>query len=103
MGCWVWVGGVGGVWGGGGGGGWGGGALLGVLGGGWVGGVVRPGIGGAANVYDRRHPKLGHPPFDWRRVRPRPRPWAAESETLLAAESQTLLAAGRRGWAGPRR
>jgi len=43
------------------------------------------GIWVATNVYDRRHPKLGHPPFDWRRLRPRPRPWAAESQTLLAA------------------
>jgi hypothetical protein len=48
--------------------------------------VVLTGIWVAANVYDRRHPKLGHPPFDWGRVRPRPRPWAAESPTLLAAE-----------------
>jgi hypothetical protein len=43
------------------------------------------GVWAATNVYDRRHPKLGHPPFDWRRVRPWPRPWAAESQTLLAA------------------
>ena len=27
-----------------------------------------------ANVYDRRHPKLGHPPYDWRRLRPQSRP-----------------------------
>ncbi|MET9462141.1 hypothetical protein ABZY05_45225 [Streptomyces canus] len=36
----------------------------------------------AANVYDRRHPRLGHPPYDWRRLRPRPLPWARESVTL---------------------
>ena len=35
--------------------------------------VALTGIWAATNVYDRRHPKLGHPPFDWRRVRPRPR------------------------------
>jgi hypothetical protein len=38
-----------------------------------------------ANVYDRRHPRLGHPPYDWRRLRPRPLPWAQESVTLRAA------------------
>jgi len=48
--------------------------------------LVLTGTWAATNVYDRRHPKLGHPPFDWRRARPRPRPWAAESQTLLAAE-----------------
>jgi hypothetical protein len=50
--------------------------------------VALTGIWAATNVYDRRHPKLGHPPFDWRRVRPRPRPWAAESQTLLAARER---------------
>ncbi|MFE9181669.1 hypothetical protein ACFYN5_36280 [Streptomyces sp. NPDC007126] len=24
----------------------------------------------AANAYDRRHPRTGHPPYDWRRLRP---------------------------------
>jgi hypothetical protein len=38
----------------------------------------------AANVYDRSHPKLGHPPFDWRHGRPVARPWPAESLTLRA-------------------
>jgi hypothetical protein len=35
-----------------------------------------------ANVYDRGHPKLGHPPYDWRRLRPEPRPWAPQSDSL---------------------
>ena len=39
----------------------------------------------ATNVYDRGHPKLGHPPFDWRHARPYPRPWPTESQTLRAA------------------
>ncbi len=56
-------------------GGWAGKALL----------LALVGIWMATNVYDRRHPKLGHPPFDWRRGRPQPRPWAAESQTLHAA------------------
>ena len=43
------------------------------------------GIWLATNVYDRSHPKLGHPPFDWRHARPLARPWAAESQTLHAA------------------
>ncbi|GAA2133123.1 hypothetical protein GCM10009760_08950 [Kitasatospora kazusensis] len=38
----------------------------------------------ASNVYDRRRPKLGHPPYDWRRLRPRPRPWPPASTTLRA-------------------
>ena len=37
-----------------------------------------------ANVYDRRHPKLGHPPYDWRRLRPQPSPWPAQSASLRA-------------------
>ena len=39
----------------------------------------------AANVYDRRHPRLGHPPYDWRQLRPRPLPWGRESVTLRTA------------------
>ncbi|HXL91727.1 MAG TPA: hypothetical protein VN969_22505 [Streptosporangiaceae bacterium] len=35
-----------------------------------------------ANLYDRRHPKLGHPPYTWRRLRPAPEPWPADSVTL---------------------
>jgi hypothetical protein len=42
----------------------------------------------AANIYDRRHPKLGHPPFDWRRRRPYPQPWPAESPTLQAGSRE---------------
>jgi hypothetical protein len=37
-----------------------------------------------ANIYDRRHPKLGHPPYSWRRLRPVAEPWPSESETLRA-------------------
>ena len=76
LGYWLWTAGIGGLTAPGGAAAWAGKALLVMLTGIWV----------AANVYDRRHPKLGHPPFDWRRVRPQPRPWAAESQTLLAAE-----------------
>ncbi|MDT0463937.1 hypothetical protein [Streptomyces gibsoniae] len=36
------------------------------------------------NGYDRRRPKLGHPPYDWRRLRPFPQPWSASSRTLSA-------------------
>jgi hypothetical protein len=39
-----------------------------------------------ANVYDRRHPKLGHPPYNWRRLRPWPPPWAAQSISLRARQ-----------------
>ncbi|HEY3718385.1 MAG TPA: hypothetical protein VGL39_28000 [Jatrophihabitantaceae bacterium] len=34
--------------------------------------------------YDVRHPKLGHIPYDWLRLRPRPRPWSGDSRTLRA-------------------
>jgi hypothetical protein len=33
-------------------------------------------------VYDIRHPRLGHPPYDWAHVRPDPRPWGQGSSTL---------------------
>jgi hypothetical protein len=75
LGYWLWTAGIGGLSVPGGAAVWAGKALL----------LVLVGIWAATNVYDRRHPKLGHPPFDWRRVRPWPRPWAAESQTLLAA------------------
>ncbi|NRQ31857.1 hypothetical protein HII36_08390 [Nonomuraea sp. NN258] len=35
-----------------------------------------------ANVYDRVHLKLGHPPYEWRRLRPYPAPWEPDSESL---------------------
>ena len=38
----------------------------------------------AANAYDRRHPKLGHPPYDWSRLRPQRQPWPGQSATLRA-------------------
>ncbi|MGH3203955.1 MAG: hypothetical protein ACRDOA_03020 [Streptosporangiaceae bacterium] len=52
--------------------------------------VAKAGIAGcilawlAANVYDRRHPKLGHPPYDWRHLRTYPRPWPPGSVSLRA-------------------
>jgi len=75
LGYWLWTAGIGGLSVTGGAAVWAGKALL----------LALLGVWAATNVYDRRHPKLGHPPFDWRRVRPWPRPWAAESQTLLAA------------------
>jgi hypothetical protein len=84
LGYWLWTAGAGGLSAAGGAADWVRKALLLAIVGTWA----------AANVYDRRHPKLGHPPFDWRRGRPQPRPWAAESQTLLAAGSQTPPAGG---------
>jgi len=46
-----------------------------------VGGVV---LWMLANVYDRRHPKLGHPPYSWRKLRPQPAPWPPTSISLRA-------------------
>lgn len=88
LGYWLWTAGIGGLSAAGGtagAAGWAGKALL----------LALIGIWAATNVYDRRHPKLGHPPFDWRRGRPQPRPWAAESQTLQAAGPQRLPAGGR--------
>jgi hypothetical protein len=86
MGYWLWTAcarvlftaGSGTGWGAGGAAGWAGRALL----------VALVGLWGAANAYDRGHPKLGHPPFDWRHGRPYARPWPAESQTLQAARAQ---------------
>jgi hypothetical protein len=75
MGYWLWTATIGGLSAAGGAAAWAGKVLLVALIGAWA----------ATNVYDRRHPKLGHPPFDWRRARPAERPWAAESQTLQAA------------------
>jgi hypothetical protein len=75
LGYWLWTAGIGGLSAPGGAAVWAGKTLL----------VALTGIWAATNVYDRRHPKLCHPPFDWRHVRPCPGPWAAESQTLLAA------------------
>jgi len=75
MGYWLWTAAIGGLSAPGGAAAWAGKILLVVLTGTWA----------ATNVYDRRHPKLGHPPFDWRRIRPQDRPWPAESRTLQAA------------------
>lgn len=38
---------------------------------------------------DNRHVKLGHPPYDWRRLRPSPAPWSATSTTLRAGTNST--------------
>ncbi|MCM3922916.1 hypothetical protein ND748_14755 [Frankia sp. AiPs1] len=51
----------------------------------------------ALNVHDRRHPKLGHPPYDWFRLAPPAPPWPAASRTLRAhAGRQPAPARGRR-------
>jgi hypothetical protein len=84
LGYWLWTAGMGGLSGTGGTAAWVEKALL----------LALVGIWAATNWYDRGHPRLGHPPFDWRRGRPWPRPWAAESQTLVAAESQTPPAVG---------
>jgi len=39
---------------------------------------------GLTNVYDRRQPKLGHPPYSWRLLRSARKPWLADSVTLRA-------------------
>jgi hypothetical protein len=75
MGYWLWTSCIGGLVTAGGAAGWAKKALL----------VASIAIWAATNVYDRGHPKLGHPPFDWRHGRPCAQPWPAESQTLRAA------------------
>ena len=75
LGYWLWTAGIGGLSVADGAAVWAGKALL----------LALLGVWAATNVYDRRHPKLGHPPYDWRRARPAERPWAAESQTLRAS------------------
>ncbi len=36
-------------------------------------------------VHNTRHPRLGHPPYDWRRLRPVPPPWGTDSATLRSS------------------
>lgn len=40
-----------------------------------------------ANAHDRNHPKLGHPPYDWRTLSPQPQPWPPLSASLRAYQS----------------
>jgi len=36
-------------------------------------------------VHNIRHPRLGHPPYEWARLRPYPPPWGDDSSSLRAA------------------
>jgi hypothetical protein len=44
--------------------------------------VVCLGIWISTLVHDIRHPRLGHPPYDWAHLRPDPLPWGQDSSTL---------------------
>jgi len=44
--------------------------------------TVAVAVWAVANMYDRRHAKLGHPPYCWRRMRTLVQPWPADSTTL---------------------
>jgi hypothetical protein len=48
--------------------------------------VACVGVWVVSNGYDRLRPKLGHPPYDWRRLRPYGQPWPGASVTLRAYE-----------------
>jgi hypothetical protein len=37
-------------------------------------------------LHNFRHPRLGHPPYDWAHLRPYPQPWGNASSTLRAAQ-----------------
>jgi hypothetical protein len=37
-------------------------------------------------VHSIRHPRLGHPPYDWGHLRPVPPPWGDESSTLRSVD-----------------
>ncbi|MCX3059783.1 hypothetical protein [Streptomyces beihaiensis] len=54
------------------------------------------------NGYDRRRPKLGHPPYDWRRLRPVAPPWPPASVTLRAYQhAESGGSGGVRSGGGP--
>jgi hypothetical protein len=40
-----------------------------------------------ANYYDGHHPKVGHPPYSWRRLRTFAEPWPEDSKTLRSCGS----------------
>lgn len=48
----------------------------------------------AAIRYDQSHLKLGHPPYDWRSLRPRNEPWPPESATLVHHREQPAPSRG---------
>lgn len=41
-------------------------------------------------LHNFRHPRLGHPPYHWGRLRPVPLPWGADSATLRSAARPKL-------------
>lgn len=50
-------------------------------------------------LHNFRHPRLGHPPYDWGRLRPVPPPWGEDSATLRsAAQSKLVFAWGISPW-----
>jgi hypothetical protein len=42
-------------------------------------------------VYDIRHPRLGHPPYDWAHLRPVRPPWGEDSSTLRSAAAKDRI------------
>lgn len=50
----------------------------------------------AANAYDRGHPKLGHPPYSWRRLRTPAKPWPVDSTTLRWYQGARSVRCGQR-------
>lgn len=42
-------------------------------------------------VYDIRHPRLGHPPYDWAHLRPVRPPWGEDSSTLRSAAAKDSI------------
>lgn len=39
-------------------------------------------------MHDLRHPRLGHPPYDWARLRPVRPPWGEDSRTLRSVAAR---------------
>jgi hypothetical protein len=51
----------------------------------------------ALNGYDRQHPKLGHPPYDWSRLAPHALPWPTSSRSLRAHAGRWAVRRDRHG------
>jgi len=43
-------------------------------------------------VHNARHPRLGHPPYDWSHLRPAPQPWGVGSVTLRSSTGRKASA-----------
>lgn len=60
------------------------------------------GIWVATLVHNTRHPRLGHPPYDWTRLRPARLPWGEDSATLRSSTRHANQRSAATGESPPR-